>query len=246
MAFRNSRRSLLIPALLVACAVLTDSPAGAIGSTPAITFESETCELGSVAQGEKPDCVFSFTNSGSADLRILQVEPTCGCTTAMLSATLVPAGARGGIHVVFDSENFSGEIVKEVEVRSDDPVRRSVTLRVKALVELEIDFEPGVVAFDDVRPGALLKSVVMLTNRRAEPVRVLRLEAAPSSYRCQMPAWPDRSQPLVLESWDRVAIEVAFAAPRTLAMAIPGECALEIEGPRKRHFRLKLLALPAP
>jgi hypothetical protein len=60
-----------------------------------------------------------------------------------------------------------------------------------------------------------------------------------------MPAWSDRSQPLVVESWDRVAIDIVFTSPGTLAMAIAGECALEIEGPRKRNFKLKLLALPA-
>ena len=197
-------------------------------------------------QGEQPDCVFSFSNAGGDDLRLLQVEPSCGCTSVLLSAPLLRSGAHGSLRVVFDSDNFAGEVVKEVDVRSNDPVRPSVTLRVKALVEPEIDFEPRAVSFDDVRAGAVLKQVVMLTNRRAEPVRILRVEAQPSSYRCLMPAWTDRSRPLVLESWDRVAIEVYFDAPGTLAMVIAGECALEIEGPRKRHFRLKLLALPSP
>jgi len=117
---------------------------------------------------------------------------------------------------------------------------------VKALVEPEIDFEPRVVSFDDVRAGAVLKQGAILTNRRADPVRVLSLEAQPSSFRCLLPSWSDRPQPLVLESWDRVAIDIVFTSPGTLAMAIAGECTLEVEGPRKRHFTLKLLALPAP
>ena len=212
---------------------------------PRHTFESETCDLGSVIQGEQPDCVFSFANGGNDDLRILEVEPTCGCTSALLSAPLLRAGEHGGIRVVFDSDNFAGDVVKEVEVRSNDPARRSVTLRVKALVEPEIDFEPRVVSFDDARAGAVLKQDAMLTNRRADPVRVLSLEAQPSSFRCLMPAWSDRSQPLVLESWDRAAIDIVFTSPGTLAMAIAGECVLEVEGPRKRRFTLKLLALPS-
>jgi hypothetical protein len=230
----------------VAWAICAALPVCAAATPPAITFESETCELGSVVQGEQPACVFTLANRGGDDLRILQVEPSCGCTSALLSAPLLHAGESGGIRVVFDSDNFAGEVVKEVEVRSNDPARRSVTLRVKALVEPEIDFEPRVVAFDDVRAGPPLGQVVMLTNRRAEPVRVLGLAAEPSSYRCLLPAWADRSQPLVLESWDRVAVEVRFTPPGTLAMPIAGECTLEVEGARKRHFRLKLLALPAP
>jgi hypothetical protein len=97
-----------------------------------------------------------------------------------------------------------------------------------------------------VPAGAAAKHVVMLTNRRAEPVRILRLEGRPSSCRCLIPAWTDPSQPLTLESWDRVVMEVFFTSPQSLAMPIAGECALEIEGPRKRDFRLKILALPPP
>ena len=244
MIARNPRR--LLAAARAAWAIGFALPAVSHAAPPALVFESETCDLGSVVQGEQPDCVFSFANGGGDELRILSVEPTCGCTTALNSAPQLQAGASGDIRVVFDSDKFAGEVVKEVEVRSNDPARRSVTLRVKALVEPEIEFEPRDLAFENVRPGAVSRQVVMLTNRRAEPVRVLRIAAEPSSYRCLAPVWPDGSPPLVLESWDRLAIEVVFTPPGTLAMAIAGECALEIEGPRKRHFAVKLLALPAP
>jgi hypothetical protein len=228
-------------------AALAWAPAFAAGAAPpGIAFESETCDLGSVVQGEQPDCTFTFTNRGTEDLRILHVEPTCGCTTALLSAPLSRPGERGAIRVVFDSDNFVGEVVKEVEVRTSDPARPSLTLRVKALVEPEIDLEPREVTFDAVPAGAELRRVVTLTNRKADPVRILRLEGQPSSCRCLLPSWTDPAQPLVLESWDRTVLEVRFASPQTFAMPIAGECALEIEGPRKRNFRLKILALPAP
>lgn len=245
MAARNPKRR-VSASVLAALTIFAAVPCRSLASTPAIAFESETCDLGSVVQGEQPDCLFTFVNTGSGDLRVLQVEPTCGCTTALLFAPLLGSGERGGIRAVFDTANFTGEVVKEILVLSDDPARQSVTLRVKALVQPEIDFEPRNVAFDEVRAGSVAKQVVMLTNRRAEPVRVLRLDAEPSAYRCLMPAWTDRSLPLVLESWDRVAIEVLFTAPESLAMPIAGECSLEIDGPRKRLFHLKLLALPAP
>jgi hypothetical protein len=234
-----------VPALLAATLTLA-LPESAASSPPRIAFDGEVCDLGSVVQGEQPDCDFVFTNGGTEDLRILHLEPTCGCTTALLSAPLVRAGERGAIRVVFDSANFAGEIVKEVEVRSNDPARPALTLRVKALVEPEIDFEPREVAFDGVPSGSVARRVVMLTNRRAEPVRILRLEARPSSCRCLIPAWTDPAQPLVLEPWDRTVVDVVFTSPQSLAMPIAGECALEIEGPRKRDFRLKILALPAP
>jgi hypothetical protein len=80
--------------------------------------------------------------------------------------------------------------------------------------------------FDDVRAGAAVKQVVMLTNRRAEPVRLLKLEAQPSSYRCLLPAWTDQSRPLSLEPWDRVALEVSFipgSAPDRRRASVAGD-----------------------
>jgi hypothetical protein len=190
-------------------------------------------------------CEFSFVNRGPGTLHVLQVEPTCGCTTAHPGPSLLRAGERGVLRVVFDSESFAGEVAKEIAVRSNDPARPTVTLRILSLVEPEVEFEPAVVTFDAVRAGAELRQVVTVTNRRAEPVRVLRLDAQPASVRCALPGWTDPAAPLVLESWDRAVLEVRFSSPQHLVMPMAGECALEIEGPRKRHFRLKILAYPA-
>jgi hypothetical protein len=233
-------------ALLAAAAFLAPAGPAATASPPVIVFESEACDLGSVVQGEQPACDFAFTNGGDGELRILQVEPTCGCTTALLASQLVRRGERGAIRVVFDSESFAGEVRKEIIVRSNAPGRPSVTLGLTALVEPEVDFEPAAVTFDAVHPGTVLRQSVAITNRRAEAVRILSISAEPASYTCSLPAWTDRSRPLELEPWDRVTLEVQCTPPPTLAMPVAGECALEIEGPRKRRFRLKILGLPAP
>jgi hypothetical protein len=232
-------------AALAVAGLITASATAARAGAASLAFESETCDLGSVIQGERPACVFSFANAGAGELRILEVLPSCGCTTAVPDPAVLRPGERGAVTVVFDSENFAGEIVKEVEVRSNDPRRPAVTLRLRSLVEPEVEFEPPSVTFDAARPGTPARQIVMLTNRRAEPVRVLRLAAEPSSYRCIAPAWEDPSRPLQLESWDRAVIEIHVTPPQSLAMPLAGECTLDIEGPRKRHFRLKLLALPA-
>ena len=239
-----SARAALAAAL--AAALLAGAPPPAAATPPVLRFESETCELGSVVQGEQPACEFVFANAGTEELRILAVEPTCGCTTAHPGPPLLRAGERGRLGVVFDSESFAGEVAKEVLVRSNDPARPVVALRVLARVEPEVEFEPAVVTFDAVQPGTRLTQVVAVTNRRAEPVRVLRLDAQPASLACVLPAWGDRTRPLVLESWDRVALEVRVDLPGRLVMPLAGECELEIEGPRKRRFRLKVLAYPSP
>ena len=246
MGRRRFAAAAALAGLGLTAAVVALSAAPSRAAAPSLAFESETCDLGSVVQGERPACAFPFRNAGGGELRILEVLPSCGCTTTQPAPAPLGAGGRGAIHAVFDSGDFAGEVVKEIEVRSNDPARPSLTLRLRALVEPEIEFEPATVTFDAVRPGTPARQAVTITNRRAEPVRLLSLVAAPASYRCVLPSWSDPATPLQLESWDRAVLEVLLTPPSSLPMPIAGECALEIEGPRKRHFRLKLLALPGP
>jgi len=67
-------------------------------------------------------------NGGGEDLRVLQVEPSCGCTTALLSAPVLRAGDRGTLRVVFDSADFAGEVVKDYELRGQAGIGGHITI----------------------------------------------------------------------------------------------------------------------
>ena len=82
---------------------------------------------------------------GGADLRLHD-------GAALGAAAARPASAAPSASCSTRTD-FAGEVVKEVEVRSNDPPARASRCGCKALVEPEIDFEPRVVAFDDVRPA---------------------------------------------------------------------------------------------
>lgn len=234
----------LAPALAAAL-LFAPGPERACAGVGLIEFDAESCELGSLTQGEQPGCVFAFRNAGGGDLQIIAVEPTCGCTTARLAVTSYRPGERGRIEAAFDSTHFAGEVEKEIVVRSSDPGRPAVTLRVKARVEPEIDFEPRQVVFDGVRPGVTVSQEVVLTNRRAEAVALSAVRAEPSAFSCVVPAWRDPASALAVESWDRLVVLASVAPPGTLSMPLAGECTFAIAGPRLGRFTLKLLALPA-
>jgi hypothetical protein len=210
----------------------------------ALTFERPLCDLGRLVQGESRSCEFSFANPGPEEVVIHDVEPSCGCTTALLTAALVPPGARGAILATFDSSAFVGEVTKEITVRSSDPANPSVTLSLRARVEPEIAFEPRQVTFDDARPGVVQEQTVVLTNLLDTPVELRAMESAPSSFDCRVPLWQDPTHALVIESRDRISVAIRLAPPPTFSLPVGGECALTISGARLAVFRVKLLALP--
>lgn len=217
-------------------------PAGAAGR---IVFESERCDLGALVQGERPLCEFALSNAGDGELEILEVEPACGCTTALPPPSRLPPGGRSALALSFDSSAFAGDVEKTVAVRSSDPGRPEVTLTIAAHVEAEIEFEPRQVTFARAAPGIPARETVVFVNRRAEPVAVRAVAARPGSFACRLPAWEEPTRPYPVEPWDRVVLEVEVTPPPDFAMPLVGECALEISGPRRERFTLLLIARPS-
>jgi hypothetical protein len=93
------------------------SGGGQADNAPVITFDSSTCNFGTLAIGEKFPHTFRFTNTGKSPLLITQVNPSCGCTTAKdWPQSPIGPGETGQISVEFNSSGNSGKIDKSISV----------------------------------------------------------------------------------------------------------------------------------
>jgi len=79
----------------------------------------------------KAHFAFTFTNLTSGNVTILNVRPSCGCTTAELPPTpwTVPAGATGEIRLNVQIHGTGGTIFKTVTVTTDQGIK-VLTLRI--------------------------------------------------------------------------------------------------------------------
>ena len=91
-------------------------PSVAPGAGPRIEFGEREHDFGEVQAGQKFQHTFVFTNTGLSTLEILQVRPSCGCTTAGEWDKRVEPGGVGQIPIQFNTANFSGMIHKTVSV----------------------------------------------------------------------------------------------------------------------------------
>ncbi len=75
--------------------------------------------------------IFSFTNVTDANVVILSVHPSCGCTTAELPPVpwTIPAGTNGQIKIAVNLSGKSGTLFKTVNV-STDKGSKTLTLRI--------------------------------------------------------------------------------------------------------------------
>ncbi len=134
---------------------------------PLIRFSERTWDFGQLRQHVQVSHAFTLRNGGTAPLRILKVEPDCGCTIATPADTILAPGASTTLDVTFTSRDFEGPQRKVVILETNDPAEPRVDLLLLADVVPDISITPSrLVDFRNVPRGT-------------DPVRELVFKAEP-------------------------------------------------------------------
>lgn len=160
----------------------------ASAAAPKIEVEKDTFHFGEVYQGAKVEHVFRFRNAGDAPLTIEKVRTSCGCTAALLSATVLQPGETGEIRTSFDSGRFRGAVVKTIYLYSNDPLQQVTQLYVRGKVTPEIVQEPGQVEFGGLAVGASKEARVGLTSQGKEKIDLLSIETTSPELQAELSA----------------------------------------------------------
>tara|TARA_B100000497_G_C7627282_1_gene376945 strand:- start:203 stop:700 length:498 start_codon:yes stop_codon:yes gene_type:complete len=101
---------------------------------PIMTFDNISHDFGTINEGDKVTTKFSFTNTGNADLIIVDARGSCGCTVPEYPKnTPIAPGQSQTITVNFDSSNKPGIQQKSVTLSANTSSGREM-LRIKANV----------------------------------------------------------------------------------------------------------------
>ncbi|WP_108867937.1 DUF1573 domain-containing protein [Aquimarina aquimarini] len=98
-----------------------------------IEFKTEVIDYGEIAKGSDGIRKFEFTNTGKAPLVISKVYSSCGCTIPKKPEGPIAPGDLGVIEVKYDTKRV-GHIRKTVSVKSNDPDRPTIALKIKGTV----------------------------------------------------------------------------------------------------------------
>jgi mono/diheme cytochrome c family protein len=90
-------------------------------ATNTLVWDSTAKETNAAADAGNAHFVFSFTNVSAGNVVILNVRPSCGCTTAQLPPLpwIIPAGTNGQIGAIVNFAGKSGTLLKTMTVTSD-------------------------------------------------------------------------------------------------------------------------------
>ena len=91
----------------------------AVGEIPVMTFTEKEFDFGTINEGEKVEHVFTFTNTGKADLVIVDAKGSCGCTVPVFKKEPIKPGETSEMKVTFDSTGKPGAQQKSVNITAN-------------------------------------------------------------------------------------------------------------------------------
>lgn len=92
-------------------------------------------DFGKVKEGDVLKHSFEILNNTDKTVNILQMNTSCGCTSAKMSDNVIPPGKSVNIDAAFDTKGFPGEHRKFVYVQTDGEGMKLVLLELKATIE---------------------------------------------------------------------------------------------------------------
>jgi hypothetical protein len=94
--------------------------------------EPAAFDFGRIRAGRRVDKELVLRNHGGRELEIVSVATTCGCTVVSDYARTIPAGGRTVLRVAFTAPAQAGKTVKSVLLKTSDPDRPTVEVKLSA------------------------------------------------------------------------------------------------------------------
>ena len=110
-------------------------------AVPLLQMPSADYDFGSIPVRPAVTHIFAVQSMGTADLVLRNLVTSCGCTTAKLSSSVIPAGQRADLTVTFDPgfHKVEGETTRLVWFGTNDPTQPWVEVRITADVSVKVD-----------------------------------------------------------------------------------------------------------
>jgi hypothetical protein len=212
-------------------AALLALPALAVSAEgPKLVVEDADFHFGQVYQGSKVEHTFRFRNAGGAPLVIDNVRSSCGCTAALVSATVIPPGGAGEVRATFDSGRFRGPVEKTIYLHVNDPQQPVARMHVRGTVTPEIRIEPEQVDFGTLAPGVAREARITLSNQGDREVAFPAVTATAAELQAELTASalaPGKSAQLVIR-----------AAPKAGKPRLSGYVLIRTNSPRSPELRI--------
>ncbi|WDP90911.1 MAG: DUF1573 domain-containing protein [Desulfobacter sp.] len=132
---------------------------------PKLFVKDSSFHGGTLVEGVKLIHDFTLENQGGAPLILTSVTSDCSCTATNADRTILP-GKTGRVRAVFNTEGWSGAVVRKIRINTNDPRLPVTLLEVGADILERISVKPGRVFFNGLRDRPMERTVEISTPDR--------------------------------------------------------------------------------
>jgi hypothetical protein len=136
-------------------------------------FDELSRDFGSVPHGTLLVHPFRLVNNTGSTVRITEVRPSCGCTTARALTTVLAPGQETAIIASMDTRRFYNAKNVTIFVKFDQPRFEEVRLWLQANSRDDVSFSAESIGFGRVKRGGAPVSTIKVTFQGDGSMRVL-------------------------------------------------------------------------
>lgn len=118
-------------------------------------------------------------NPGTDTLRILEVKPSCGCTTAPIDKNNIAPGDSAELAVTLHPGSMPAPIDKTIAIRSNSSENSTYVVHLRANLRTTLATESKFLAFNLVQVGKETEAVVSIQNSGSEDVTITDFKTDP-------------------------------------------------------------------
>ncbi|MBI5764179.1 MAG: DUF1573 domain-containing protein [Planctomycetes bacterium] len=161
------------------------------GEEPKIEFDTPIYDAGRLRTGVDIQHDFWFHNTGTGPLEIIQVKPSCGCTTSGEYDRIVEPGKSGKIPLKVATGNFSGPISKSVTVLTNAPGAAStIALQIKGELWQMVQAAPSSALFGNTSSTTARESTltrkITITNNSESPLTLASPKSSNNAFSAEI------------------------------------------------------------
>lgn len=168
--------------ILIAMSALIMSSVMLIAQPKIEVVGGTTKNWGTVSPSQSPlkyDLI--IRNTGNQNLKISNVRPTCGCTTAPLEKDELKPNESTKISITFNVAQNSGPVSKQIFIYSNDPVNPSINYTLMAEVVRPLTVSPSThMSFKDLVVGLVGESTLKIKNTSNKNITMTDFKTTPA------------------------------------------------------------------
>ena len=149
-------------------------------------FNATTHDFGTVAKGSKAEFRFTLKNLYEEDLRILNVQSSCGCTTLRVSKRDLKTFETAEIIADFNTRDFQGHKTATITVMVECVSRADVQLHISGFIRTDVVTQPGSVDFGSVDQGTTAVQRLQVAYAGRDDWKILDAKTADPWYEVEM------------------------------------------------------------